>query len=612
MKRLVAVLLLMTMLLAGCSAPKPAAKESGDYYATYSGELTTINYLVTATTAEAGVAANCVDGLVEYDNLGVLKPALAKSWEVSPDGLTWTFKIRPGVKWLTWEGKEYAEVVAQDWVDALRYIFDAKNASRVANFAFLAVKNGEEFFKGTVKDFKEVGVKALDKYTLQYTLKAPTPYFLTMLTWVSFYPVNGKYLAEAGDKFGTTHKTILYNGAYIITNWENSVERIMVKNEKYWDAGNVNIKKMSYKFNKEASTLAPEMFLRGEITGAAIPSALITDWMADPAKKNMVCPAPTSWYSYFYAFNFNPKFDDEYQPENWRVVVNNVNFRRSMFYALDRRAAMLTSEPYNPDRRISNSLTPKTFCNVNGIDFVEVGPMAEITKRDSFNKTEALKYKDLAKKELAGKATFPVKVPMPYNSSSTDWTNRVQVVEQQVEGLLGADYVDIIPVSYPPTNFLTESRRAGRYAIQECNGGPGFVDPDAYTGIFMQGNTLLWSSFEMATEYLDADGKHEYAKMIEKARAEVKDTQKRYQLFAEAEAWLINQAVLIPYAIGGGGYVATKLEPLSQPWSLSLNGVLFKYARVLDKAVSTEQYNQIYQKWQTDRAAALKAAAGTK
>lgn len=98
MKRLAAMLLLTALILSGCAGPAtppapPAAVESGDYYTIYSGELTTINYLVTSTTVEAGAAANCVDGLVEYDNLGVLKPALAESWEVSPDGLTWTFKI---------------------------------------------------------------------------------------------------------------------------------------------------------------------------------------------------------------------------------------------------------------------------------------------------------------------------------------------------------------------------------------------------------------------------------------------------------------------------------------------------------------------------------------
>lgn len=201
-------------------------------------------------------------------------------------------------------------------------------------------------------------------------------------------------------------------------------------------------------------------------------------------------------------------------------------------------------------------------------------------------------------------------MPMPFNSSSSDWANRVQVVEQQLENLLGSDYIDVIPISYPPTNFLTASRRSGMYAIQECNAGPGFVDPDAYTGVFMPGNSHLWSSFELSTEYVDEDGNNIWAKMIEEARAEVLDTERRFELFAEAEAFLINEAVLIPYAVGGGGYQATKLMPFSQPWSLSLNGMLFKYARVLDHAVSTEEFNQIYEQWLADREAALTAARG--
>ena len=90
------------------------------------------------------------------------------------------------------------------------------------------------------------------------------------------------------------------------------------------------------------------------------------------------------------------RFDAEYEPDNWRVVVNNVNFRRSLFYALDRKAAMLTAEPHNPERRISNTLTPKGFTTVNGIDFTQIGPLAEISNRDSFNSDEA---KDVYKRQ---------------------------------------------------------------------------------------------------------------------------------------------------------------------------------------------------------------------
>ena len=472
------------------------------------------------------------------------------------------------------------------------------------------MKNGEGFYNGTVTDFAQVGVKAVDKYMLQYTLKAPLPYFLTMTTWVAFFPANGKFLAEMGDKFGVDNKTILYNGAYLMSVFEPQNRRVMVKNEKYWDAGKVHIKKLDYKYNKEAATLAPVLFLNGEISGSSIPTALVDEWMKDPVKKELIHPAATSLYTYFYAFNFDPQFPAEYEPENWKIVVNNANFRKSMFYALDRKAAMMTAEPYDPQRRISNTLTPKAFTAAAGKDFSQFGPLAAITARDSFIKDEALKFRDLAKQDLAGKATFPVKVMMPFNAGSPDWTNRVQVVEQQMEGVLGTDYIDIIPVVFPATNFLTVTRRSGNYAFQECNGGPGFCDPDAYTGMFMPANT--YSHFQMATEYVEANGKNKYENMITVAKAEVKDMNKRYELFAEAEAFLINEAVLIPYAVGGGGYVASKLEPFTDPYSFSLTGTLFKGQTVLEKPMNTEQYNAAYKKWETDRAAALQAEAAKK
>ncbi|HHW18074.1 MAG TPA: peptide ABC transporter substrate-binding protein [Firmicutes bacterium] len=610
MKRLFAVIVLMAMLLAGCTkqATQPkAARTSADYYTVYSGEITTLNYLVTASTSEQAVAANAIDTLVEYDNLGILKPALAEKWEVSPDGLTYTFHLRKGVKWVTWEGKEYAEVTAQDFVDALKYIFDPKNASKTANVAYSVIKNGEAYYKGEITDFSQVGVKALDKYTLQYTLEKPVPYFLTMLTYVCFMPVNGKFLQEVGDKFGTDNKTILYNGAYIMSVFEPQNRRVMVKNEKYWDAGNVFIKKLEFKYNKEASTLAPELFLRGEISGTGIPTASLDGWMNDPAKKKIVIPAPTNFYTYFYAFNFDPHFDEQYEPENWKIAVNNVNFRKAIFHALDRKAAMMTAEPYNPERRLSNTITPKNFVAYGGKDYTQIGELAQISARDSFNKELALQYRDKAKQELAGKAKFPVKVMMPYNTASTDWTNRVQVIEQQLEGLLGKDFIDIIPVGFPPTNFLTATRRSGNYALQECNWGPDYADPETYTDPFYPGGTYNWP--EKAIGYTEANGKTKYQNLVDAAKAEVIDIGKRYELFAKAEAFLINEAFVIPYAVGGGGYMATKLEPFTSPYApFGVSELRFKGQVVFDKPIDIDTYNSLYEKWQKDRAAALEAA----
>jgi oligopeptide transport system substrate-binding protein len=615
MKRLIAAVLLMFMAasFAACGQqaepPPPVSKlrESEDYNAVYSSELTGINYLVTSTTLEFGVAANCVDGLVEHNHLGIIQPALAESWTVSDDGLVWTFKIRPGVKWVTWEGEEYAEVKAQDWVDAHKYGFNPANASKNANVVYEAVKNGKAYYDGEITDWNEVGIKALDDYTLQYTLNRPIPYFLTMLTYVSFLPVNGQFLAEVGDKFGTDHKNILYNGAYIISEWEPQNFRTMVKNEKYWDADNIHIKRMNYRYNKEASTLGPDLFLQGEISSTGISTAILNDWLNDPVRKEMVTPVRPSTYSYFYAFNFDPQFDAEYEPENWKIVVNNKNFRKSLFHGLDRISAMLTAEPFVPENKIINTVTPKNFVAYGGKDFTQYGPLKDIVDRDSFEEEEAKRYRDLAKAELEGKAKFPVKVMMPYNASGAEWTNRCVVVEQQLEGLLGTDYIDIIPVGFPGTNFLA-NRRTGNYAFLECNWGPDYADPETYSDPFYPPAKMNYNWPEKAEGYTDENGKCRYQNLVEAAKAEVTDLAKRFELFAIAEAWLIEEAFIIPYGLGGGGYQASKVEPFTAPYApFGMDSLKWKGQIIMEKPMNMEQYAEALAKWEADRAAALAA-----
>ena len=631
MKRFIALSLALVLILAGCAPKAPAVTppptetpapvtpavetnvaEKQEYNYVYSGELTTINYLVTASTNEFGVAANLVDTLVDYDKYGVVKPGLATEWSVSPDNTVWTFKLREGVKWVEQDGTEYAEVVAQDFVDSIEYILDSTKESATANLVYGVIKNAEKFYNAEITDFSEVGVKAVDKYTVEYTLEKPTPYFLSMVTYVCFFPVNGKFLEEKGDLFGTDNYNLLYNGAYIMDIFEPQTRRVLVANESYWDKENVFIKKLNAQYNKEASTLAPELFLRGEIDNAEIPTTILDDWMKDTEKSKLVRPYRTSYYSYFYTFNFDPKFAEEFEPANWKVAVNNLNFRKALFHGLDRKAAMLTQEPYNPDKRILNTITPKNFVDFEGVDYTQLGSLAAITSTDTFQKDLAVEFKDKAMTELKGKATFPIKVLLPYNTGSSEWANRSQVIEQQLENLLGKDFIDIIIDARPSTGFLSETRRNGNYAFLECNWGPDYADPETYTDPFTPESNYNWP--HLAEGYAEANGKNKYENMINAAKVELIDIEKRLNLFAEAEAYFINEAFIIPYAVGGGGsygggYVASKLNPFESQYSpFGVASERYKGQKLMKAPMNTEQFTEQLKVWETERAAALKAA----
>lgn len=579
------------------------------YNTIYSGELTTLNYLVTASTNEFAIASNLVDSLIDYDQYGVVQPALAKSWTVSDDQTVWTFSIRENTFWYTFDGQQYAEVVAQDWVDAMQYILTPSNGSQTAQIAYSVLKNAEEFYAGELDDFSQVGVKALDKYTLEYTLKSPTPYFLSMLNYVTFFPVNGEFLANAEHRFGTHNSTLLYNGAYILEVYEPQSRRVLTKNENYWDKENIFIEKINYRYNKEASAVAQELYLRGEISDLTISSAMLDEWMNDPDKLNMLRPGRPSFYTFFFALNFDPQYDAQYGPDNWRIAVNNVNFRKALFHGLNRTAAMLTHEPYNPQNRMLNTITPYNFVSVAGKDFTNLPALDTFTNTESFNPEMAQSYKEKAMAELSGKATFPVTVVIPYNTGSTANADRAQVLEQQLETTLGKDFIDVVILPYPPTGYLNATRRSGNYSLQEVNWGPDYADPQTYVDPFERGGNY---NFPEYTTELDENGNNKYdvyESIITRAKNEVMDNEIRYHLFAEAEAYMIENAWVIPFSTGGGGYVSSKLNPFSGPFSpFGVAGSRWKGQKIMDQPMNTETYYQLREEWEMNREQALKNA----
>ena len=620
MKKTLALVLCLALALVACMMPG-LAEETSAYRTLYSGEITSLNYLTTTTENEFSVAANVIDTLVEYDKFGEVQPSLATSWEYDEANLTYTFHLREGAKWVRADGSVYADVTAHDFVSAAKYILDAANDSSTANIFYSVIAGAEDYYLGTstpeegqepypVMDWETVGVKALDDYTLQYTLVEPVPYFLSMVTYVCFMPVNGDFLAEKGADFGvaTSNENILYCGAYVLSTFEPQQKRIYTKNETNWDAEHVYIDVIEQTYNKEATTIAPELFKRGEVDDAEIDSTIASEWLASEDTADLIRPIRQSgFYTYFYAFNFDPQFDAAYEPENWKIVVNNENFRKSIYAGLDRVKAMLITEPDNPESIMFNTVTPPQFVAIDGVDYTDMGALAPITAlgTGTFDEAAALAYKEAAVAELtAAGATFPVKILMSYNPSSTGWAEECVVVEQQLEGLLGNDYIDIIVEAGPSSGFLKEVRRSGKYALLKCNWGPDYADPNTYTDPFYD-SSYNWP--EKATEYLDENGVSEYYKLVDAARAITDDITARYEAYAEAEAFLINHAIVIPFGYGNGGYTASRLNPFESqfaPFGISNNR--YKGQKLLDAPMSTDQYFEAYDQWLEERAALAK------
>ncbi len=593
-----------------------AAENTGSavYTRLYSSESSTLNYLVTSTIEEQRVGANCIDTLVEYDSDGQLKEGLATEWNYDEGQMTWTFTLREA-KWVDNTGAEVADVTAQDFVDALKYELTPEYESANAQNLFGIIAGAQEYYNGQVYnggadedgvtwpaiDFSEVGVKAVDEHTLTYTLAKEVPYFISSLAYVVYMPAYGPLLEELGKEYGTAADKMYYNGAFYLTEFSPQERQVYKKNPSNYDAANVFIDEIQRIYNAEADTLGPEMVKRGEVDWAEISADLLDDWLGNEDTKNLVSrERPSTSYSYFYCFNFDPQFDAEYEPDNWRIAVNNENFRKALFAGLDKTKEVAVLEPNAPQDYVLSTITPFDFAyNADGADYTTVGAMASMG--DTFDETKALEYKEAAMAELsAAGVTFPVKVLMPYNPSVVNWDKECQVVEQQMEALLGTDFIDIIIEAGPTDNFLTEIRRSGQYAFMKCGWGADYADPETWTDPFYQskGESGYDPGYKYAfianaiTEGTDtAPVIQEYFDKVEAAKAITIDTNARFEAFAEAEAVLIDHALVIPFSITVSPYIATKLNEFDAQYApFGVSRLRFKGQKVLDHYVSMEEY----------------------
>ena len=629
-----------------------ATGDSATYTVLYARQPATLNYLICSADPDLYHGTHCVDTLVEYDSRGKIREGLATSWEWDADTLTWTFHLRDE-NWVDYTGAVLGPVTAQDFVDALAYLLNPDYASGTASLVTPYVAGAEDYYNycvwrnnanngtvaedgttytidaaGTVTltaadgstttcpavDFSSVGVAAVDEHTLTYTLNYDFPGFLSLLNYAPFEPAYGPMLAELGDQFCTSAETACSCGAFYLAEYTPLESWVMKKNPENYDKDSVYIDTIRYIYNQEALISGPEMVRRGEIDQATISSDILDSWLADDTTKDMVSmDRPETGKSYFYFFNFLPYahqfpnwnttgVDAQYQPDNWAKAVNSTNFRKAFLYAINPAVTLAVTAPEGYENYKLHTITPPSFCaDSKGVDYTECGALAKVT--DHFNETTAKQYRDAAVQELtAAGATFPIKVQYPYNPAVVDWDKQCQVFKQQIEGVLndGFDFVDIIITQGPSDNFLNAVRRAGAYEFMSYYWGADYSDPETEVYPFYQeaGDRGTCYAF-LRTGVEDgiiigetADYVMTYMDMVEKAKAITADLDARYAAFADAEAYLIENALVIPLSLPVPPYIATRLnlwEGQYAPTGFSSNRL--KGIHILDHYVSMDEYN---------------------
>ena len=643
---LAGVTLLAAATLAACSGSSSNAKGEKTFSYIYETDPDNLNYLTTGKAATANITSNVIDGLLENDRYGNFVPSMAEDWSVSKDGLTYTYTLRKDAKWYTSEGEEYAEVKAQDFVTGLKYAADKKSDGLY--LVQESIKGLDAYVKGEITDFSQVGIKALDDYTVQYTLNKPESFWNSKTTMGVLAPVNEEFLNSKGDDFakGTDPSSILYNGPFLLKSIvaKSSVE--FEKNPNYWDKDNVHLDKVKLSFWDGQDTNKPtEAFKDGSFTMARLFPTSASYSETEKAFKDNIVYTQQDSTTYLVGTNidrqsykYTSKTTDEEKTSTKKALLNK-DFRQAIAFGFDRTAyASQVNGASGATKLLRNLFVPPTFVQADGKNFGELVKEKLVTYGDEWSNVnlddaqDGLYNPDKAKAEFAKAKValqaegvkFPIHLDMPVDQTNTTKVQRVQSFKQSVEENLGSDNVviDIQQLQKDDVQNITyfaETAAGEDWDILDNVGwSPDYIDPSTYLDIIKPSvgeNTKTYLGFDSGTNNAAAKqvGLEDYEKMVVEAGEETTDVSKRYEKYAAAQAWLTDSALLIPTTSQTGRPMLSKMVPFTLPFAYSGNkgmseALLYKYLEVQDKAVTTEEYQKAQEKWLKEKEESNKKA----
>ena len=628
------VTLSTAILLTACGKSEKNADAPKTFSYVYAVDPSSLDYSVTSKSSTSDVIGNVVDGLLENDKYGNLIPSLAEDWSVSKDGLTYTYKLRKGVKWYTSEGEEYAEVKAQDFVTGLKHAADGKSDG--LSLVEKSIKGLEAYVSGETNDFSTVGVKALDDYTVEYTLNKPESFWNSKVTTATMLPVNEEFLNATGKDYGApTPSGILYNGPYFLKSLVSKSVIEYEKNPNYWDKENVKIDNVKLTFYDGSDQ---ESLIRSFTQGAYTTARLFpTSSNFESTKKeygDKIVYSPQEATSYYLTVNVNRQSynktakTDESQKTSTKEALLNKNFRQALNFAFNRHAytAQLNGEE-GADKIIRNSLVPydyvqvaeKTFGELAQEQLISYGEQwKDVTLTDGkdtiYNSAKAKSAFEKAKSDLQSKGvSFPIHLDIPVEQTDVVAVQQTNSLKQSIEETLGTENViiDVLQMTDNEKESITSQAKVPTQKDYDLNGtgwGPDYQDPATYLNILdaKKGSALkhLGITKGKDPEVMAKVGLDEYKKLLDDAASETSNLDKRYEKYAKAQAWVTDSSLLIPVASSGGSPMVSRTVPFTKAYSqVGIKGdpFIFKGMQLQNDIVTTKDYETALKKWQKEK-----------
>ena len=547
MKRIVALVLAMVMALSlaacgGSSAPAAtaapaaagdaapadtaAAASDGDKVLNVmvEVEVESLDPQVATDGTSFEVIANYTDGLTQMDADGAAVPAIAESWDVSEDGTIYTFHLREDANWSNGE-----PVTANDFVFAWQRAADPALASEYSYMLsdIGQIKNAAAIIAGEM-DKSELGVKAIDDKTLEVTLEVPVSYFLSLMYFPTFYPVNQAFFESLADgTFGTSPETVLSNGAFVLTSYEPAALSFsLTKNADYYDADKVQLDGLNYQVIKD-SQQAYMSYQNGDLDIVMLSGDQVEQVEGDPELN--ITGAGYLWY---LTLNMHDV-----------PALNNQNMRLALSNAVN-RASIVGDVVKDGSVATYTAVPPQFAAGPDGSDFSADQTMFSDVCADDTAK--AAEYYEDAKAEL-GTDTFEFELLV---EDQTETQNVAAVIKDQVEKALPGVTLNI---KVEPKKQRVADIQDGNYEVCLTRWGPDYADPMTYLNMWITGcsnNYGLWSDAEFDAIIADCT-----------TGAYVTDAEARWNAMYDAEKIVMDQAVIVPlYTKANANMIKTGVE----------------------------------------------------